>query len=206
MFCCSLHDHRLLHLDRKILVTSKAVLACGGTELPVICSFSPLPGCSARCLQQVLARCKLSQQTEVYAKSYLLAVWWGCFCTHGLLRLLKIWNVSRICVSSLRRDHANLLCIDDTTLPQPAWMHLRCISETSHGASQRHLKEGWFENLADVGWDVLKTFPWRRFWDLSGLLRDVSELYLRVWFITFRLRHFLATCWSTFLSWNILPI
>ena len=25
---------------------------------------------------------------------------------------------------------------------QPAWMHLRCISETSHTASQRHLKEG----------------------------------------------------------------
>ena len=23
----------------------------------------------------------------------------------------KIWNASRICVSSLRRDHANLLCI-----------------------------------------------------------------------------------------------
>ena len=29
----------------------------------------------------------------------------------GPLRLLKIWNSSRISVSSLRRDHANLLCI-----------------------------------------------------------------------------------------------
>ena len=27
-------------------------------------------------------------------------------------------------------------------LTQPAWMHLRCIFETSHAASQRHLKEG----------------------------------------------------------------
>ena len=25
--------------------------------------------------------------------------------------VLKIWNASRICVSSLRRGHANLLCI-----------------------------------------------------------------------------------------------
>ena len=30
---------------------------------------------------------------------------------------------------------------------QPAWIHLRCIFETSHTESQRHLKEGWFENL-----------------------------------------------------------
>ena len=30
----------------------------------------------------------------------------------GYLRLLKILNTSRICVSSLRRGHGNLLCID----------------------------------------------------------------------------------------------
>jgi len=29
----------------------------------------------------------------------------------GLTRGGKIWNASRICVSSLRRGHANLLCI-----------------------------------------------------------------------------------------------
>ena len=29
---------------------------------------------------------------------------WGCCC-------IKIWNTPRICVSSLRRGHANLLCI-----------------------------------------------------------------------------------------------
>ena len=27
------------------------------------------------------------------------------------------------------------------SMTQSAWMHLRCISETSHAASQRHLKE-----------------------------------------------------------------
>ena len=32
------------------------------------------------------------------------------FC-HTLTRIRKIWNTSRICVSSLRRGHANLLCI-----------------------------------------------------------------------------------------------
>ena len=26
-------------------------------------------------------------------------------------------------------------------IPQPVWMHLRCILETSHAASQRHLKD-----------------------------------------------------------------
>ena len=61
-----------------MLVTSKADFACGGTELLVICSFSPLRGCSARCLQQALARCKLSQQSEIYAKPYPLAVWQRC--------------------------------------------------------------------------------------------------------------------------------
>ena len=37
-------------------------------------------------------------------------------------------------------DIKNCTCyyVDDT---QPAWMHLRCIFETSHAASQRHLKE-----------------------------------------------------------------
>ena len=49
---------------------------------------------------------------------------------------------------------------------QPASMHLRCIFETSHTASQRHLKEDWFANLWDVSRDIHK----RR------LLRDVSEI------------------------------
>ena len=33
---------------------------------------------------------------------------WSCSETNNLQ---KIWNASRICVSSLRRGHANLLCI-----------------------------------------------------------------------------------------------
>ena len=32
-------------------------------------------------------------------------------CATFHVRLVKIWNASRICVSSLRRGHANLLCI-----------------------------------------------------------------------------------------------
>ena len=110
MCCRSKHDHTILPLDKYKLVTRKAAFACGGTELPVICSFSRLPSCSARCLQQVLARCNLSHQSEIYAKRYPLAVWRRC-ALPGHLRLLKIWNASRICVSSLRRSHANLLCI-----------------------------------------------------------------------------------------------
>ena len=49
---------------------------------------------------------------------------------------------------------------------QPAWMHLRCISETSHAASQRHLKERWCANL----WDIFRENVWR------CLLKDVSEI------------------------------
>ena len=30
---------------------------------------------------------------------------------HSIKRLQKMWNASRFCVSSLRRGHANLLCI-----------------------------------------------------------------------------------------------
>ena len=30
---------------------------------------------------------------------------------HMMIHFQKIWNASRICVSSLRRGHANLLCI-----------------------------------------------------------------------------------------------
>ena len=103
--------HTILYLDRRILVTSKAAFACGGTEPPVICSFSPLSACSARCVQQVVSRSNLSQQREIYAKPYTLAVWRGCFRTHGHLRLLKIWKASRIFVPSLCRGHSNLLCI-----------------------------------------------------------------------------------------------
>ena len=34
------------------------------------------------------------------------------------------------------------------------WMHLRCISETSHTLSQRCLKEGWYANLWDVSLEI----------------------------------------------------
>jgi len=30
---------------------------------------------------------------------------------YGVMRTQKMWNASRFCVSSLRRGHANLLCI-----------------------------------------------------------------------------------------------
>ena len=72
---------------------------------------SQLPGYSVRCRQQVLARCNFSRPTEIYTKPYIQAVLRGCVCTHGHLRLLKIWNTSRICVPTLRRGHANLLHI-----------------------------------------------------------------------------------------------
>ena len=42
----------------------------------------------------------------------------------------KIWNASRICVSSLRRGHANLLCI------VPILVYVLPLSEHVHGPYQ----------------------------------------------------------------------
>ena len=45
---------------------------------------------------------------------------------------------------------SNIFLLPLNSIFQPAWMHLRCIFETSHTTSQRHLKEGWFANLWKV--------------------------------------------------------
>ena len=129
MSCPCKQDHTTLHLDRSILLTSKGAFACGGTEILVMCSFSPLPHCSMRCLEHVLAWCNLSHQAEIYSKPYLLAICWGSFCTHGHLRFLKIWNASGISVSSLGRAHANLLCI------VPDWIYLLWEETRSHSTT-----------------------------------------------------------------------
>ena len=73
-------------------------------------------------------------------------------------------------------------------------MHLWVVSCSISQTSQRGLI---CKSLRRLRWDVLKISPRRRLWDLSGLLRDISELHLTVKFVTFKLRHFLATCWST---------
>ena len=57
---------------------------------------------SDRCSSAVIGRRKLISRVIGW-KSL-----WGCGLPSGEK---KIWNASRICVSSLRRGHANLLCI-----------------------------------------------------------------------------------------------
>ena len=101
-------------------------------------------------------------------------------------------------------------------------MHVRCISEASHAASQRHLKEGWFANLRDVSceiyqrrlrWDVLKTSPQRHLWDLSlSLSLSLSQIFPEtslscIWDSNSLLSNwgiFLATYWSICVTLNIL--
>ena len=85
-----------------MLLTSKADFACGSTELPVICFFSPLPRCNTRCLQQVLAQYNLSQKTA-YPRAALPTDSMTRVLLHYHVISLKIWNNSRMCVSSLRR-------------------------------------------------------------------------------------------------------
>ena len=83
-------------------LTSKADFACGSTELPVICFFSLLPRCNTRCLQQILAQYSLSQKTA-YPRAALPTDSMTRVLLHYHVISLKIWNNSRICVSSLRR-------------------------------------------------------------------------------------------------------
>ena len=82
-------------------------------------------------------------------------------------------------------------------------MHLWDASCSVFETSQRGLI---FKSLRRLRWDVLKTLSQRRHWNLSGLLRDIFALHLRLYFFAFKLRHFLPTCWSTYVSLNILPI
>ena len=57
-------------------------------------------------------------------------------------------------------------------------MHLWDVSCSVSETSQRGLI---CKSRRRLRWDVLKTSPRRRLWDLLGLLRDVSELHLRVY-------------------------
>ena len=61
-------------------------------------------------------------------------------------------------------------------LPRPAWMHIRCIFETFHTASQTHLKEGWLGNFWEVSERVTKDAS------LETTLRSlkISRRHLRV--------------------------
>ena len=44
-------------------------------------------------------------------KHFNFCVFWSYFLISFFFLFFKIWNASRICMSSLRRGHANLLCI-----------------------------------------------------------------------------------------------
>ena len=56
--------------------------------------------------------------------------------------------------TSLRRHNSITslasICGFSKILSRPAWMHIRCIFETFHTASQTHLKEGWFGDFWGV--------------------------------------------------------
>ena len=61
------------------------------------------------------------------------------FCIKNMIIYIKkkkIWNASRICVSSLRRGHANLLCIVPIlvyVLPKQVHLTYFCIYILTHG-------------------------------------------------------------------------
>lgn len=53
-------------------------------------------------------------QTQWYPALYIereIMIYWININDFSWIHVKKIWNASRICVSSLRRGHANLLCI-----------------------------------------------------------------------------------------------
>ena len=84
---------------------------------------------------------------------------------------------------------------------------LGCISD----ASLRRLIQRLRDILKRADLQVSETPPGRLIKDVSletslrssGFLRKVFELSLRLQFIAFKLKHFLATCLSTYKSLNI---
>ena len=78
------------------------------------------------------------------------------------------------------------------TFSNPAGMdasqiHLWDVSCSISETSQRGLI---FKSTIRLRWDLLKTPPQRCLWDLSGPLRDVSELHLRLQFFAFKTESF----------------
>ena len=71
-------------------------------------------------------------------------------------------------------------------------MHLWDVSFSVSETSQR---EPICKSLRRFPGDWLKKSPQRRLWDLSGFLRDIFELHLRLQFLAFKLRHCLSKAW-----------
>ena len=87
--------------------------------------------------------------------------------------------------------------------------HHGCISDhlwdVSCSVSETSRRQLICKFQKPIQWDVVKTSPQRRLWDLSCLLRDIFELHLRLQFFGFKLTHFLDTWSSNCVSLNILP-
>ena len=92
-------DHQKNGLD---VVEATMALACARDSREQARNSEQRRTTSNRCSSAVIGRRKLISRVIGW-KSL-----WGCGLPSGEK---KIWNASRICVSSLRRGHANLLCI-----------------------------------------------------------------------------------------------
>ena len=111
-------------------------------------------------------------------------------------------------VASLQPKYCNPTLNFTTNSSKSAWMHLRCISETSHAASLWHLKEDWFANLGDV----LKTVRCIKDVSSETSLRSFRPSQKRLWVTSetviryFQTETFFGYLLSTCVSLNILPI
>ena len=81
----------------------------------ILCLASCLTSCLTLCLVHSFAfRCRRTHAACIQASRACVHTSLGIrmqACRHAWAGMRKIWNASRICVSSLRRGHANLLCI-----------------------------------------------------------------------------------------------
>ena len=82
-------------------------------------------------------------------------------------------------LSKAVNNYENILLTGDLNIntSQPAWMHLW---DVSYSASETSHRELICKSMRRFPGDWLKASPQRRLWDLSGFLRNISELHLRL--------------------------
>ena len=109
-----------------------------------------LIGCTIRTFEVLQREIKLFNFSMEPLRRYCSTAWWfKSFLTSFQFRYGCV-------ISNFALEHwcAGNGKVSKQDITQPTGMHLRCFFETSHTASQRHLKEGWFANLWDVSQEI----------------------------------------------------
>ena len=117
---------------------------------------------------------------------------------------ISMQEIARVCWEFLQLSWKISFVLFKVLLPagmDASEMHLWDVSCSVSETPQREMM---CKSLRHLPGECLEMSPQRRLWDLSGFLRDVFELHMRMQFLVFKLSHILATCSSTYEFLNIL--